>query len=65
MPKMKTHRAAAKRFSVTGGGHIKRHKGNKSHLLTGKSRSRKRHLKQSNLVTPQFAAKIKRLIPYK
>ncbi len=65
MPKMKTHRAAAKRFKVTGGGHIKRHKGSKSHLLTGKTRGRKRRLKQATLVTPQFEAKIKRLIPYK
>ncbi len=37
MPKMKTHRGAAKRFSVTGTGKIKRHKANTSHILTPKT----------------------------
>jgi len=40
MPKLKTHRGAAKRFKVTGTGKIKRHKGFKSHLLTGKPAKR-------------------------
>lgn len=65
MPKMKTHRGAAKRFKVTGSGHVKRFQGFKKHLLTGKARSRKRRLKGSVLVTPQFEKNIKQLIPYK
>ena len=42
MPKMKTNRAAAKRFKVTGTGKLKRMKANKSHILTKKSSKRKR-----------------------
>ena len=48
MPKMKTNRAAAKRFSVTGSGKIKRNKGFKSHLLSSKGKKRKRHLRQGD-----------------
>jgi len=44
MPKIKTHRGAAKRFKVTGTGKIKRWSGGKSHLLTGKSAKRTRRL---------------------
>ncbi|MCK7514441.1 MAG: 50S ribosomal protein L35 [Desulfobacterales bacterium] len=42
MPKMKTHRGAAKRFSVTGTGKIKRSRANTSHILTPKTTKRKR-----------------------
>lgn len=65
MPKMKTHRGAAKRFSITGGGHVKRHKAGKRHLATGKPRSRKRALSVPGLIAPQFEGNIKNLIPYK
>ncbi len=64
MPKTKTHRGAAKRFRATGGGHLKRNKGFKSHLATHKSRKRKRHLRASGLVHDTMEAKIKRLVPY-
>ena len=46
MPKMKTNSGAKKRFKVTGSGAIKRQKANRSHILTSKSRKRKRNLRQ-------------------
>lgn len=45
MPKMKTHRGAAKRFRVTGSGKIMRSKAFKSHILTKKSQKRKRNFR--------------------
>lgn len=65
MPKMKTHRGAAKRFKVTGTGKVKRSKAYKSHILEKKSSKRKRNLRQSGLVSPAEAKNIKKLIPYK
>ena len=50
MPKMKTSRAAAKRFKVTGTGKLKRNKAYKSHILTKKSQKRKRNLRKSTVV---------------
>ena len=47
MPKIKTNRAAAKRFKVTGTGKLKRNKAYKSHILTKKSTKRKRNLRQA------------------
>ena len=64
MPKLKTHRGAAKRFKVTGTGKIKRYSGYKSHLLTGKPAKRTRRLRQSSLVCEKESANIKRLVPY-
>ena len=52
MPKVKTKRAAAKRFKVTSSGRIKRWKACKSHLLTGKNAKRKRRLRRSDTVHP-------------
>lgn len=65
MPKMKSHRGAAKRFKRTGGGRFKRAQGFKSHLLTGKSRSRKRRLRQGALVSKADEQRVKELLPYK
>ncbi len=62
MPKMKSHRGAAKRFSLTGTGKVKRNKANKSHILTHKSRNRKRKLRKSGILLGQEAKNIKRLI---
>ena len=62
MPKMKTHRGAAKRFKVTGSGKIKRWKANKSHILTGKSAKRTRRLRRSSLVPEVLERDIKRLL---
>lgn len=50
MPKMKTHKGAAKRFKLTGTGKIKRAKAFKSHILEKKSPKRKRGFRQDGLV---------------
>ena len=63
MPKIKTLKGAAKRFKVTGTGKLKRHKASKSHLLTGKSRKRKRNLRQPGLVSKADTLRMRRLIP--
>jgi large subunit ribosomal protein L35 len=64
MPKMKTNRGAAKRFSRTGRGKIRRQKAYFSHILTSKSRKRKRHLRKRALISKADAREIRRLIPY-
>lgn len=64
MPKMKTNRAARKRFRFTGSGKIRRNKANGSHILTKKSRKRKRRLRQSGLVDSSCERQVKRLLPY-
>lgn len=64
MPKMKTHRGAAKRFKVTGTGKIKRFSGYKSHLLTGKPAKRTRRLRKSSLVSASEYDRMKKLMPY-
>lgn len=65
MPKMKTHRGAAKRYRVTGSGKIKRAKAFKSHILTKKSTKRKRNLRKAAYVSEAEAKVVKKLIPYK
>jgi large subunit ribosomal protein L35 len=63
MPKMKSHRGARKRFSVTGTGKVKRSKAFKSHILTKKSAKRKRNLRRAGLIATNGERKrIKRLI---
>lgn len=64
MAKLKTHRGAAKRFSVTGTGKVKRSKAYKSHILTGKPSKRMRHLRTSTVVAKADQDNIKRLMPY-
>ncbi len=64
MPKMKTHRGAAKRFSVTAKGKVKRSKAFASHILTKKTTKRKRNLRKSSTVHSANESAIKRLIPY-
>lgn len=65
MPKMKTHRAAAKRFSITGTGKIKRWNKNKTHLLNKKPRKLKRRLRKASYISKADYAKVRQLIPYK
>ncbi|MBQ6475989.1 MAG: 50S ribosomal protein L35 [Clostridia bacterium] len=65
MPKMKTRRAAAKRFSITESGKIKRSKAFKSHLLNGKTRKRKRNLRKGTVVDSTVQKNMRELIPYK
>ncbi len=63
MPKMKTHKGAKKRFSITGTGKVRRNKANKSHILTKKSPKRKRNLRRPGLIaTPGEQKMIKRLL---
>ena len=63
MPKMKTHKGAKKRFSVTGSGKVKRGHANKSHILTKKTSKRKRRLRQGGLVATNGEVKhVKRLL---
>ncbi len=64
MPKMKTKKSAAKRFSVTGSGKFKRKKQNLRHILTKKSPKRKRNLGQSALVDDSNESAVKRMLPY-
>ena len=61
MPKMKTSRAAAKRFKKTGTGKLKRMKAYKSHILTKK---RKRNLRKSTVTDPTNAKNMKKILPY-
>jgi large subunit ribosomal protein L35 len=62
--KMKSNRGAAKRFRTTASGKVKRNKANAGHLFTGKTRKRKRHLRQSTTMSSADEKRIKRLIPY-
>ena len=64
MPKLKTHKGAAKRFKKTGTGKVKRRHAFARHILTSKSRSRKRRLGQSVIADDANSAEIKRMIPY-
>ena len=65
MPKMKTKKSAAKRFSFTGTGKVKYKKQNLRHILTKKSRKRKRNLRQSGILSADNTAVIKKqLMPY-
>lgn len=62
MPKMKTNKATAKRFKVTGKGRVKRGHAFTSHILTKKSPKRKRHLRKDALVSKADEKRIKRLL---
>lgn len=64
MPKIKTSRAAAKRFKKTGTGKLKRMKAFKSHILNKKSAKRKRNLRKSTITDPTNAKNIKKILPY-
>jgi len=65
MPKLKTHRGAAKRFKKTAGGKFVRSKAFKQHILTSKSSKRKRHMRGTEVVAKADAAKLARMLPYK
>ena len=64
MPKLKTHSGAAKRFSKTGTGKIKRGHTKTRHILTSKSPKAKRKLGKSSYVSDGDHAKVSRMIPY-
>ena len=64
MPKIKTNRAAAKRFRKTASGKYKCGHANKSHILTKKATKRKRNLRQTNHVRAEDAGRLDRMLPY-
>jgi large subunit ribosomal protein L35 len=64
MPKMKTHRGAKKRLKKTASGKLKRRRAYKSHILTKKSKKRKRRLRKPDLVFKGEAKRINKILPY-
>ena len=64
MPKIKTKRAAAKRFSTTGTGKLKRNKAYKSHILTKKTTKRKRNLSKAAMTDATNVMNMKKVLPY-
>lgn len=64
MPKMKTRRAAAKRFRKRAGGSVKRGQANLRHILTKKNTKRKRHLRGSTAVAHADKASVRAMLPY-
>ncbi len=64
MPKMKTHRGAAKRFKKTGTGKLKRSKAFRRHILTKKSAKTKRNLRKTGYVSTTQEKIMKKLLPY-
>ena len=64
MPKMKTKRAAAKRFKLTGNGKLKRNKAYKRHILTKKTTKNKRNLRHATIVDATNVKNMKKVLPY-
>ena len=64
MPKMKTSRAAAKRFKVTGTGQLKRNKAYKRHILTKKTTKTKRNLRKATMTDQSNVKNMKKILPY-
>ncbi|MBE5934421.1 MAG: 50S ribosomal protein L35 [Lachnospiraceae bacterium] len=64
MPKMKTSKAAAKRFKKTGTGKLKRVKAYKSHILTKKSAKTKRNLRKATITDSTNEKNMKKILPY-
>ena len=64
MPKLKTRRAAAKRFNTTGTGKIKRMKPYKSHILESKSPKRKRNLRKATLASKTMTEAVRKMCPF-
>lgn len=62
MPKQKTHRGAAKRFKISGGGKVVRHQSMKSHILSKKTTKRKRKLRQQVEQTGKTGRNIKEML---
>ena len=64
MPKLKTHKGAAKRFRLTASGKIKRGHSHARHILTKKAAGRKRKLSKATIATDADTPKIRRMLPY-
>lgn len=65
MPKIKTRKSAAKRFSFTGSGKVKYKKQGLRHILTKKSSKRKRALRHSAVLSKSETARLREVMPYK
>lgn len=65
MPKLKTHRGAAKRFKKTGTGKFLRASAFKRHILTSKTTKSKRHMRGTEEVSENDAARLRKMLPYK
>jgi len=64
MPKMKTNRAAAKRFRVSGSGRVRRSKCGLNHMMQEKSKKRLRRLRKNDMVERALEKRVKLLLPY-
>ena len=64
MPKMRTNRSAAKRFTKTASGRLRHKKGFKNHILTKKSSKRIRQLRKTGILSHGDEEKMKRILPY-
>jgi len=64
MPKMKTHRGAAKRFKITKKGKVKYRRAYRAHILTSKSPKRKRQLRKDSYLNESDAKNVKQMLPY-
>ena len=64
MPKVKTNRAAAKRFTKTGTGKLKRMMAGKQHILTKKTTKNKRDLRKAEMMNPSNEKNMKKILPY-
>jgi large subunit ribosomal protein L35 len=64
MPKIKSHRGAAKRFKKTATGKFLRSKAFKRHILTSKPKQRKRHMKGTEVVDAADRARLRKMLPY-
>ena len=64
MPKMKTSRAAAKRFKLTGTGKLKRNKAYRRHILTKKTTKNKRNLRKAAMMDASNVKQMNKILPY-
>ena len=64
MPKMKTNKAAKKRFRISGTGRVRRPKGGGNHGMQEKSRKRLRRLRNNDMVDSTMEKHVKKLLPY-
>ena len=64
MPKIKTNRAAAKRFKATGTGKLKRNKAYRRHILTKKTTKNKRNLRKAAMMDQTNIKNMKKILPY-
>ena len=64
MPKMKTRKAAAKRFKKTSSGKFKHKHAYRNHILTKKKKKRKRHLRKDDYLDGKDAKRVDKMLPY-